>query len=527
MPPKLQQIQNLIAHEGKINTISLCQQTGAGFATGGDDRHLNLWSIGSNSPRESFGPFQSAITACKFNQTEDKILCGNNGGTVMLFDLNETRCTNNWSAHRSAVHSLAFHLQNPQYAASCGYDGRVNLLSTQQRRPVQKYEMHKGPANSVDISPDGKYIASGGDDHSVRIFDVTAQRQLMKFDAHTDIVTCVRFHPNEQILISSSADRTIHFYDLIGQKEIPVNFPLDSSPVEVVKFLPTEKCALTASSDYIKVVGWNPPELFDHFVLGIEQVHDICYADGAITIASSANDHAIIFKVKVGGVKPFNVKQTSAQPYIYTQEKKARPTTPRLLDIQQMKEQQPIKKPSPEPQPTQTSSFSNGEDLFRDFRKNRSPFMNSLNEKFSRLTRISDMIDQIGLAKTIHFIAENGDLGEEMLSLYRKRPEIIKIEHAASLMQIAVQVFGTDYDLALSSVESLLQSFGKLVQATNAMPLHGVGTDPALEDRKKKCDLFVEAFRDIAPQIRTLTAGNSSTSDTAREILEDWKVFLR
>jgi len=92
MPPKLHQMQNAIAHEGQNNTMTLGQRTAQVFATGDDDRFVFLWSIGNNDPRPNFGPFQSTVTSCCFSADEEHILCGNNGGTVMLFDLNENRC---------------------------------------------------------------------------------------------------------------------------------------------------------------------------------------------------------------------------------------------------------------------------------------------------------------------------------------------------------------------------------------------------------------------------------------------------
>ncbi|OHT03862.1 hypothetical protein TRFO_01590 [Tritrichomonas foetus] len=573
MPPKLHQLQNVIAHEGPIDSMTLGHRTAQVFATGGDDRFLHLWSVGSNNPRASFGPFQSSITACRFNENEEKIACGNNGGTVMLFDLNESRCVSNWTAHHSAVRGLSFHSQNPKLILTCGVDGKFKIVSSSQRTPLQCYNAHNGPVNWVSCSGDGRYAATCGEDKTVRVFDITAQRQLIKFEGHTDSVTCVEFHPTEPFLISCGEDRSIRFWDLTASKEIPVSFPLDSSPVDIVMYAPGENAALSASADYIKVVGWNPPEFFDHFTLGLERVHDLAVVDNMLTIASTSNDRALIHRMRLNQLKPFSSRPAQAAQFTSDQNK-PRPTTPRLLDISAMPKVKPAKvagakknvdkrNSPPEnnrqisskssasssksssrnskrgtsaPQPPLSSGNSGNDDdsnlteeqrTFKEFRKSRGSFMSSMNEKFSRLTRVKDMLMQFGLTKTLESAAESGDLGLELLVILRMKPEVIKLEHSALMMQIAVRIFDRDYDLAITTVESMLQAYGKLVNATRQMASSGVGIDVALEERKKKSEIFVESFREIAPKLRTVSCGKSTASQTAAELLDEWRIFLR
>lgn len=528
MPPKLHQVQNLIAHEGIINTVCLGHTTSRVFATGGDDRFLYLWAVGNNNPRSSFGPFQSSPTISKFDDSEEKILCGNNGGTVMLFDLNESRCLNNWAAHRSAVNSVIFHPRNDKMVLSCGYDGKMKIFSRNQRSAIQAYSAHEGPANCVCCSQEGKYVATGGNDKIIRIFDIVAQRKVAQFEGHTDAVTFVAFHPTDPVLMSCSRDRSIRFYNLETMSEIPVSFPLDSSPVDMVQFVANENIALSASSDYLKVVGWSPPEFFDHFTLGFDKVHDISVSDRIVTIASSSGDRCLIHKLRLDQLKPL-----SGRPV------KSRPSTPRLLDIDAIKNtpssssvalsenqsKPPSSKKSNRSVKQQESRSQNEESrAFKDFRKNRAAFMSSMNEKYSRLTRIKDLIKQVGLLKTLQTVAESGDLGVELLIILRMKPNVIKLEHASLMMQIAVRIFDRDYDLAITTVESMLQAFGKLVNATRQ--ISKTGNDLSLQERKKKSEIFLESFREIAPKLRTVAVGNSPTAQTASEILDEWKIFL-
>jgi hypothetical protein len=165
--------------------------------------------------------------------------------------------------------------------------------------------------------------------------------------------------------------------------------------------------------------------------------------------------------------------------------------------------------------------------IFDDFRKPRGAYMNAMNEKFARLMRINDLIDQMGVGKLLSAVAESGDLGVEMLVILRMKPDAVKLEYSPIVMQIAVRIFDSDHDLAIATVESMLQAFGKVVHATRAMSAQGVGVDAALAERKKRCESFVESFREIAPRLRTVSVGRSASAQTAAEILDEWKVFLR
>jgi hypothetical protein len=519
MLPKVTQLQNVVAHEGPVNCICLGQRSAQVFATGGDDRYLYLWAVSSNTRRGSFGPLQSSVTSCRFDSSETKMLCGNNGGTVVLFDLNESRCASSWTAHRSAVNNLAFHPQDSKLFYSCGYDGKLHVLSTQARRAVQSYNAHSSPIHHVAVSYDGLYAATCGEDHTIRVFDLRAQRQLVKLEGHTDAVTCVEFHPTERLLVSCGVDRSTRFWDLEAQREIPVSFHLDTSPVEKAQFLANESVVITGSASYLKAVGWKPPVVFDNIALGLERLHDIAFADSTITFASTAGNRVLIHRLGTVGLNAFS-NRNAAEP-----ERKPRPPTPRLLDISAMPE--PTPKPVRRTVSADVATVANDVRLFQEIRKSRGPFMSAMNEKFSRYTRLKDMLDSVGLEPTLASIAESGDLGNEVLLMLRRNPALVTFEHAGLVMQIAVRTFDQDHELAITTVEGMMQAFGKLVQATRVMPVPGRGVDPALEDRKRRCDLFTQAFREIAPRLRTVAAGRSGSSEVANELLDDWSAFLR
>jgi hypothetical protein len=510
MRRQLRQLQNFIGHDGIINTVCLGQRTGQIYATGGDDRYCHVWLIGANTPRCSFGPFPSATTSCTFNTIENQLLCGNNDGTITLCDLTESRCISNWTTHQSSVHSLAFNPDNSQLMASCSSDRKIHIFSAQQRRPIQTYGTHIGRVNHVSYSADGKYVASCGADKTVRVFDLIAQREFVKFQTHTESVTSVEFHPTQSLLISCGCDRSTRFFDLINLCQIPASFPLDSSPIDVVRFATNDSVAFSVSADYIQVVGWEPPEFFDHFPVGLERANDLSFIEGVITIASSTQNRVLIHRMNATALKPWSVRQQQ-QPLFMT-ENKARSPTPRLLD------------PSAMPIPQKRNIDKPEICVFQEFRKSRAPFMTTMNDRFSRLTHVDDLLDGHGLMKMLAVVAENGVLGLDVLIILRMVPTAVKLEHAPLVMRIAMRSWEMNEDLALSTVLSMLQRFGKLVKVTRSVD--GSSKDGCLIERKKQCELFVGAFRELATRLQNAATGNSASARTAAEILADWRMFL-
>jgi hypothetical protein len=405
------------------------------------------------------------------------------------------------------VLAVAFHTQNPGLFVSCGSDGRVHVLSTQQRTPFHSYAAHTGPAAHVSVSGDGRRIASCGDDKTIKIFDLTAQKLLTKFEMHTDRVTCISFHPTKPLLISGGADRTVRFFDIDEQRELHVSLQRDSAAIDVVHF--ADCAAFSASPGYLRVFHVNPPQLFESIPLGIDKVRDLALTDGVISVASTCQNRVLIHRMNLASLKGFS----GTKPADLTA--KPRQPTPRLLDLSAMANS--AKPLSPRERPREAG------DVFQAFRRPRSAYMAAMNDRFARLARLDAVLEAGGLGRVLKAAASSGELGPEILAIMRMRPGAMRLEHAALVLQIADRVFEADADLAVASVEAALQAFGKLAYATRNMAARGDGS----VERKQHCERLVEAFRAIAPRLRTMAAQRSAGAQTAGELLEEWKAFLR
>ena len=196
---KVSTLQNIVPHNGPITSVSVGPRTGMVFATGGDDKMLNLWSLGKQSPCASYGPFPSFVSSTRFDNTEEIIICGNNGGAVLVFDLSASKMTSSWSAHRSIVNNIVIDPSNNQNIASCGHDGMVKVFNPKSRQPIATFTHGSCSVNCLAYSSDGKYLSSCGDDGIVKVFDLVAGGLLSYFECHTGPAKFVEFHHSENI----------------------------------------------------------------------------------------------------------------------------------------------------------------------------------------------------------------------------------------------------------------------------------------------------------------------------------------
>src|SRR5262249_42422892 len=75
---------------------------------------------------------------------------------------------------------------------------------------------HRGPVNSLCLTPDGKRLVTGSDDKSVIVWDVKTQKPVHKLAGHTAYVREVA--ASNTVAVSGSEDLTVRFWDLATGK---------------------------------------------------------------------------------------------------------------------------------------------------------------------------------------------------------------------------------------------------------------------------------------------------------------------
>lgn len=540
---ELENLHNIIAHDGRVEMVRLNRDTGEQFASTGQDFLINLWSIGSNKPKNTLGPFKIKITAMEFSHKDNLLLCGNTEGTVMIFDIKDSRCINQWIAHKSSVTALCAHPTNHSIVLSGGADGKLLLLSTQMRRPLQMFSAHKGTINHIAISSDGRYAATAGNDRTVKVFDLTSTRQVAKFDCFQDAVLTVEFHATRQLIAAGSADKSIHFFDTQKCEEIKADeIPLDSSSIEIIRFQSEDGLIFAASKDYLKTSTWEPAKLHDYMPLGFDKIDDIAINNVTMTIASSSGDRILIDRLRKDSFKPYIFANVGVHAIGKGEiERSVQVKTPRLLDLDEIR---PSSVERSRKTSTASSSRSNSTSTtissnttlkpeetgifhfnistkkkkpknktFELYKEGRSDSMQFLTNKYSKLCSINDMITMSGLDDTLQKIIDSReDLAADLLGIIRLKVDCLNIKSAPVVIRIAALAFIEDSEIAVSTVEVILQMFGAQF----------------LDDEEKGDEYkeMVGALASIKPMLTKVKNSNEEYAETARQILNEYSALF-
>ena len=95
-------MSEFVAHSQKVNCLQLGRKSGQVLVTGGQDKRVNLWRVGRSGNILSMAGHQSSVESVRFDNKEQSVAAGSQGGSIKLFDLLvEGKVSRTLSGHRS------------------------------------------------------------------------------------------------------------------------------------------------------------------------------------------------------------------------------------------------------------------------------------------------------------------------------------------------------------------------------------------------------------------------------------------
>eukprot|EP00727_Mastigamoeba_balamuthi_P012910 m51a1_g8241 putative katanin p80 wd40 repeat-containing subunit b1 (627) ;mRNA; r:99711-102236 len=291
------------AHSAEVRCLTIGRKSGLVFATGSEDRKVNLWSLTKQQSIMSLTGHSSAVECLSFDSGEQVIAAGSTGGTIKIWDLESQRAVRSLTGHKSNVSSLDFHPFG-EYIASASFDTTVKLWDIKNRNCINTYRGHNEPITFVHFTPDGRWLVSGSEGGQVIVWDLSTAKQLHSFEQHTAAVRWLDFHPHEFLLATGSDDRTVKFFDLetfemIGSTES------DITRVQTVCFSPDGRCLLAGYHDSLKAAQWEPAGIVDSITVNWGHLLDSYVVRDQYVACSSTGTHVSIFVLPVEKLRPY------------------------------------------------------------------------------------------------------------------------------------------------------------------------------------------------------------------------------
>jgi WD40 repeat protein len=142
------------------------------------------------------------------------VAAGDEGGNVILWDVETGAVLASWQAQRGPVEAVAFH-PSGKLIATAGegvavWDDEGNLQV--RHDPLAN-------VSTVAFSPDGELLAAGSG-RRIRLWEADSGRERPELSGHTGRVFQVIFSPDRRMLISGGEDRSVRLWDVESGQEM-------------------------------------------------------------------------------------------------------------------------------------------------------------------------------------------------------------------------------------------------------------------------------------------------------------------
>ncbi|KAI8790713.1 katanin p80 WD40 repeat-containing subunit B1-like [Biomphalaria glabrata] len=299
---KAWKLQDFVAHASDVKCLGLGHKSGRVMVTGGDDRKVNLWSVGKPHCIMSLTGHTTSIECVRFGHDEELVVAGSLSGALKVWDLEQAKILRTLTGHKAGIKSLDFHPYG-NYVASGSMDCNVKLWDIRRKGCIYTYKGHTNCVNCLRFTPDGQWIASASEDNTIKIWDLTAGKLLTELKLHRGPVNTVEYHPSDLLLASGSSDKTVKFWDLETFQCISSS-DTDKHPVRSLIFHPEGTCLYSGCEDSLKVYGWEPFVCHDVVPVSWSEVADLAITSSQLIAASFTKTNVSTFVVDLNKVAP-------------------------------------------------------------------------------------------------------------------------------------------------------------------------------------------------------------------------------
>jgi WD40 repeat protein len=179
--------------------------------TAGLDPVIRVWDW-RTAHQEYAWDNQVSADSLSVDAAGDRVLVGNDDGTLSLWDLRARSLVRRWRAHAGAIHGVAFS-PDSRLCASGSDDGTVKLWRIPSGEPVRTLLGHSGWVGQVSFSADGAHLVSASADGTLRTWDVESGTSERVFRGHSTWVRSATFVGDGNEIVSGGYDQDVRLWD--------------------------------------------------------------------------------------------------------------------------------------------------------------------------------------------------------------------------------------------------------------------------------------------------------------------------
>ncbi|KAH8149557.1 uncharacterized protein LAJ45_06186 [Morchella importuna] len=174
-------------HSREVYSVAF-QSDGALIASGGLDSIGRVWDLRTGRTIMVLDGHIREITGLAWSPDGYRVVSSSGDAAVKVWDVRMVRCTATIGAHKGLVSDVRFFSGKPDgvdemeggaadvmraegtYFVTSGFDGNVNIFSTDDWALVKNLSAHSGNVMSVDVSRDNRFIVSSGQDRTCKLW---------------------------------------------------------------------------------------------------------------------------------------------------------------------------------------------------------------------------------------------------------------------------------------------------------------------------------------------------------------------
>lgn len=186
-------------HSREVYSVAF-QGDGALIASGGLDSIGRVWDLRTGRTIMVLDGHIREITGLAWSPDGYRVVSSSGDAAVKVWDVRMVRCTATIGAHKGLVSDVRFFSGSPPplvekpdafgdngmqvdnaaaaeamrtegtYFVTSGFDGNVNIFSTDDWALVRNLSAHSGNVMSVDVSGDNRFIVSSGQDRTCKLW---------------------------------------------------------------------------------------------------------------------------------------------------------------------------------------------------------------------------------------------------------------------------------------------------------------------------------------------------------------------